>query len=343
MDTFTTAELVGIVENLKRPRSALLDRYFPNIITSDREEIKVDVIKGKRRIAPFVSPLVAGQVVERNGLRTNTFKPAYIKDKRAFDPNAPMKRVAGETIGGSLSLQERLNRHLATELEDQTQMLTRRMELMASEAIRTGKLVITGDNYPTQTVDFERDATLTPAALAGGAKWDQGTATPLRNLKAWAKLVRKASGVNPVDVIMGDDAFAEFADNAKVVSRLDNRNTTNQTLQIGQQEAEGLTFQGVVDGFNIFTYSGWYVDPADGVEKEIWPADIVGMTAPGQFGLGGERLFGAIMDPKAGYAAMPFFPKMWETDDPAATWLMMQSAPLIVPTRVDATFAIDVL
>lgn len=343
MDNFTTAELVGIVANLKRPRSALLDRYFPTVITSDREEIKVDVIKGKRRVAPFVSPLVPGQIVARNGLRTNTFVPAYIKDKRVFDANAPMKRVAGETIGGSLTPEERLNRHLATELEDQVNMLTRRLELMASEAIRTGKLVVTGENYPSQTVDFERDASLTPAALAGGARWGTGTDTPLANLVTWAKLVRKASGVNPVDVIMGDDAFSAFIENDDVLGRLDNRNITDASLQVGQQDAEGLTFHGRIDGFNIFSYSGWYVDPADDVEKEIWPADQVGMTAPGEFGLNGERHFGAIKDKKAGFAPYPYFPKMWDEDDPSVTYLMMQSAPLVAPTRVDATFSIDVL
>ena len=41
----------------------------------------------------FVSPVVAGRIVESQGFTTNTFKPAYIKDKRAFNVDRPLKRV----------------------------------------------------------------------------------------------------------------------------------------------------------------------------------------------------------------------------------------------------------
>ena len=37
--------------------------------------------------------------VESLGYTTKTFKPAYIKDKRVFDPELPLKRAVGERIG----------------------------------------------------------------------------------------------------------------------------------------------------------------------------------------------------------------------------------------------------
>jgi hypothetical protein len=53
-----------------------------------------------RRLAPFVSPKVAGRIVQEKGYSTYTFKPAYIKIKTRIDPSAKITRAAGEQIGG---------------------------------------------------------------------------------------------------------------------------------------------------------------------------------------------------------------------------------------------------
>ena len=58
-------------------------------------------------MAPFVSPLVEGKLVEQRRMQTNTFKPAYIKDKRAPDLRKPVRRMIGERIGGDMTGAER--------------------------------------------------------------------------------------------------------------------------------------------------------------------------------------------------------------------------------------------
>ncbi|MCK8543995.1 major capsid protein, partial [Yersinia ruckeri] len=83
MNIFDTNVLVQTVPNLKTSQNFLLDRFFPNVVTSDTEFVSIDVDVGQRRMAPFVSPLVQGKLVESRRLQTNTFKPPYIKDKRA--------------------------------------------------------------------------------------------------------------------------------------------------------------------------------------------------------------------------------------------------------------------
>lgn len=339
-DNFSTNTLIGVVQGLKNPPSALLDRYFGTVVQDDAEEIHFDVISDKRRIAPFVSPLVEGKIVEGQGHTVKTFKPAYIKDKRVFDSNRPFKRAIGEQIGGSLSPQERLQAHLAYELADQTNMVIRRLEVMASEAIRTGKVTVKGDGYPEVVVDFSRAAALTPAALSGGALWSATTSTPLDDLQDWHDLALKESGAAVPDVIMGLTAWKNFRKHASVEKRLDTRRGLGAELDLGAQLIEGMTYRGVIDGFNIYTYAGWYVDPATGTETPIWPADIVALTSAL---LEGVRAFGAIRDEKAGLQPHPFFPKSWITEDPAVRYLMMQSAPLVVPTRVNASVAVDVV
>ncbi|MEX1185316.1 MAG: major capsid protein [Gemmatimonadaceae bacterium] len=340
MDLFSTHTLIGVVQGLKSPPSALLDRYFGTIVQDTAEEIHFDVISTKRRIAPFVSPLVEGKIVEGLGHTVKTFQPAYIKDKRVFDSNRPFKRAIGEQIGGSLSPQERLQAHIAYELQDQTDMVTRRLEVMASEAIRTGKVTVVGDGYPEQVVDFGRAAGHTVTALSGAAMWDETTSTPLDDLQAWHDLALQESGAPVPDVIMGMTAWKWFRKHADVKDRLDVRRALGSELDLGAQLTEGMMYRGVIDGFNIFTYAGWYVDPATGSETAIWPADVVALTSAM---LEGVRAFGAIRDEEADLQALPFFPKSWLNKDPAVRYLMMQSAPLVVPTRVNASVAVDVV
>jgi hypothetical protein len=338
MNTFTTTQLVGIIQNLIRPKAGLLDRYFPTIVTFNTEEVHVDVVPGKRRVAPFVSPVVEGHIVESKGRTVNILKPAYIKPKMRFDPDRAFKRAVGEQIGGNLAPQQRFDLAISEDLEDLTEMIIRRKELMASEALRTGKVTITGEKYPTVVVDFLRAAANTVANLTTTARWPDAASKPLRNLRTWANIALKASGAYAIDAIMGVDALTEFMEHASVEKRFLQLNAGGtQALREAQMD-EGLQYFGTVDRFNIFGYGGWYVDPADGVEKEIFPAKAVCMASPA---VEGEQLQGAIRDPKAGFAPAELFPKMWDDEDPPERWLMVQSAPLVAPGRPDATVYVD--
>ena len=55
----------------------------------------------------------------------------------------------------------------------------------------------------------------------------------------------------------------------------------------------------------------------------------------------GTRAFGQIMDPAFNYAALPFAPKTWVENDPAQRVIMMQSSPIVIPSRVNAAIAIS--
>ena len=53
MDIFSTQVLAKVVERLHTPPSFLLDTFFPNVQTSDKEEIFFDVTDSKPRISPL--------------------------------------------------------------------------------------------------------------------------------------------------------------------------------------------------------------------------------------------------------------------------------------------------
>lgn len=336
-DLFSTNVMLGVVNSLLAPPQFLLDRFFPILSNDQSEEIHFDLIDKTRRLAPFVSPVVAGKIVQGQGFTTKTFKPAYTKDKRVFDANRPFKRSAGEPIGGNLSPVDRQRIIVANELIDQVDMVNRRLEVMAGEALRTGAVTVTGELYPTQNVSFGRAAGLT-VTLTGGNRWGQAGIKPLDLLQDWAQLVLQTSGAMPRDVVMTTDVWKVFRDDAQVQKRLDQFRGNSTMMQDAQLE-EGGVFMGVIDGFNVFVYSGWYVDD-NNTEQPILPAGTV-LLGGGQ--IQGVRAFGAIRDEEAGFQAVPYYPKSWVEKDPSVRYLLMQSAPLVVPTRVNASFAATVL
>lgn len=338
-DLFSTSTLSAIVADLRVPATGFAQRYFGQMKTDETEEIHFDLDNKPRRIAPFVSPLVGGKIVKSRGFQTATFKPAYVKDKRVFHPARSLKRAMGERIGGGeLSVEQRQQILLVQDLQDQLEMVERRLEWMAVQALLNGSVTITGEDYPTVLVDFGRNANNTVVKTVGN-KWSDAGINPMDDLQDWSDQMVKLTGVAMSDVVMTVDVWKVFRKNAFVKERLDRMRGTS-TAQQDAHAKEGLVYQGTVDGFNIFTYSGWYVDPATGVETAYLPAGtVIGCAGDA---VEGVRHYGAILDNDS-LRAQPYFSKSWLENDPSMRYLLMQSAPLLVPYRVNATLRATVL
>ena len=339
VDLYGTDVLVGVVNNLLGVPQFLLDRYFPTVQTETSEEIHFDLENFRRRVAPFVSPLVEGQIVASEGYTTKVFSPAYIKDKRVVDMNRPFKRAIGENFGGSMSPAERLRAHIARELADQRNMIDRRLEVMAAQTLCNGQVVIEGEKYPPVLVSFGRAVT---HSVTASPLWSDANAKVLNDLATWGAIPLQDTGTMMQDVIMPPNIWALFRENAQVKDRISIYRTLNEppSLQPGTLVQEGGTYMGTVDMWNIFVYSGWYIDPKDNTEKQVWPANKIAMLSPQ---IQGVRCFGAIRDERAGLQAMPYFPKSWVQEDPSVRFLMLQSAPLLVPYRINASVTAQVL
>ncbi len=344
MDIFDTNVLVQVVPNLLLAKNALLDKFFPGFVEAETEEISIDVDVGKRRMSPFVSPLVAGRLVEGRTVQTNTFKPAYIKDKRAPDLRRPVRRQIGERIGGGLTGEERMQANLNFELADQVDMLNRRMEWMAASAIQSGSVTVSGDGYPSTVVNFGRDASLT-VTLVGNAMWDSGNAAaqPAANINTWATQILKKSGAVPTDIVFSPTAFVWFTRDPDVknqiffdTARLANAGLNN--VNAASQVEHGLMYKGRWGNFDLWIYNDWYVDD-NNVEQRMIPDGSVFLTGQAMMG---TRAYGMILDPAFAYGALAYAPKSWLENDPAQRLILMQSAPLVIPSRVNTTLYANV-
>ncbi|HEX8693414.1 MAG TPA: major capsid protein [Longimicrobium sp.] len=349
-DTYTTRVLIGVVESREGGKLQTFFRnFFPFRVQSDREEILFDVVDKKKRLAPFVSPLVKGKIMEAWGYVTRVFKPAYLKPKGVVRPTDAIKRLAGEKLNGEMSMAERRNIHIRNHLFEQDDACDNREEVMCAEALRLGQVTVSGDGYPTQVISFGRNSAHR-IVLSGADLWSASTATPNDDLEEWAELVRdNGDGAVVTDWIMGTRAFKAYKnwlkdnepDLLKILLNAQNRGQTT-SLQMGPQAARKIVNQGTVGEFQFWTYSDTYQDE-DGVTQQVFPKEeVLGVSMDVE----GTICYGAIMDADAGesgLAVMERFPKNWKEADPSAEYVMTQSAPLAVPLRPNATVSAVVL
>lgn len=345
-DLYSTATLLGVVRVMPVESTYWLDNFFGRVMTFDTEEIMFDRVKTRRRIAPFVSPVVQGRVMKKEGFETRSFRPAYTKPKHIVDPNRVFSRMAGEAITGEMSAEQRWNAAVAENMREENDSIRRLWNWMAAMATIYGQVTVAGEDYPTQVVNFGRNAGLT-SILAGTARWGESAADPLKNIADMRTLSFKESGSPITRLTMGLDAFDNFFKDAKVQALLkDNTVSVNRTSD-SIMSAFGSTdtpfeYRGVLQGANgqgrveVFTYNEQYEDRDGNTVSIMGSNDVVG-TGPG---LQGTQCFGAIRDKRAGLRALPVFPKMWDQEDPSLTYTMSQSAPLMVPANVDNSFRI---
>jgi hypothetical protein len=335
-----TNTLLGVVRTLRAPNTYWLNLCFPSAQNFTTEYIDFDVIEGGRRVAPFVAPNVQGKVMSELGHTTKRFKPAYVKPKHVVTPDRVLKRRAGEPYTGNLSPQARADAIVADILREHNDMHVRRRELMAFSAIASGSVTVAGENYPSQTVDFGRDGAHT-VNLTGADRWNQVGGDPLADIDSWMTRLHRKAGTVATRATMGVDAYTAFIKNADVLAQLDVRRVADPAaLNLGPGNGEPAQYKGRLgNGLEIWTYADIYENDA-GTQVEIMdPRDVI-LTSPG---VEGVQCYGAILDADAGYAALDLFPKMWKNDDPSCIFLMTQSAPLMVPTRPNASLKARVL
>lgn len=330
---FQTRRMLRMLEQMKPPRTFLLDTFFPAVETSSSEHVDIDIMKGKRRLAPFVNPRHAGKVVERIGFTTRSYKPPYIKPKMEFNPANLPDRQPGTTVYDEAgSAMDRAATCLARDLREMQEMTTRREEWMASQALNGGVITVTGEGI-SDTIDFQMAANH-KVTLTSTDKWTDAASNPLADFRAWQRRCAQDSGVLPNVAVLGSDVVDAFLANDEVKDQLDTRRADIGMVDV-RQLPNGVTYLGSLfgGGLDIFGYDEWYISDADGLEYPMVPANKVFL---GSTNARTARHYGMIRDLKNGDARVRWFPKSWEEEDPSARWVMLQSAPLVVPHQIDA-------
>lgn len=341
--TYTTGTLLRVLQSIERPVLHFRDRYFRSWHQETGKRIFFDRVSGKPRIAPYVHPRIEGKIVEQRGFQTDSFEPPYVKPKHELDPEQWLKRLPGEAFLGSMSPQQRRDLTVQMILREHEEMVSVREEVQIAEALRTGVVTVVGEGFNGE-VNFQRDPDLT-VVLTGTDRWSDSTqdGQVLAQIEEWALMVREASGGFIVDeVTMAPDAWQAFLarlteDQKKML--FDSLRGSSSSVELGPTLPRKAQFKGQIGEFKFFTYDDVYQDE-DGNEQHIMPSGSVVLTGAA---LEGTRCYAAIRDKGAQYQPLRIFPKVYEVQDPSVEYVLSQSAPLMVPFRVNASLGATVL
>lgn len=346
---YSTAALLGVMREanaMQPPTSYWLDLAFPRIVTFEEEYIDFSKLSGLRKIAPLVVPTAQGRPIYSNAERVSRVKPAYVKPKDPVSASRMIQRAAGLgelNVNSNWSPQQRYNAIVADILKEHRYAIERRWEWLAAQAVLYGQVILEDEAYPRTLVDFERQGA-NSITLGAGSRWGDAGVSILKNVESWKDIVRSAPFGGPTNRLTIGSAVWEVMredDEIREMLKLDLRPYNNGVnLNLGIREGLDVEFVGTLSGTTpVYVYSDFYHDADGSVVPFMDPRDVV-LTGPN---IQGVRCFGAIQDIDAQLQAMAMFPKMWKQEDPSATFIMTQSAPLMVPVNPNASLRARVI
>jgi len=336
-DTHTLARVMD--ERIDTPSTFLLDLFFSTVQNFDTETIDFDLIKTGRKLAPFVHPDASAKPTNSGGYITKSFKPANVKLLEVVKPGRAMKRMAGERYSGDMSPVERMDAVMVDVLAAQERAVLYRLEWMAAQALRFGKVKVEGEDYPTQVVDYERHESLS-VALTGANRWGQAGVKPLDSIETWAQATQDKCGIAPGMVVLGGGAWKLARQDEDFRKVLDVRRQATGNVELGPIKPDDVTrarYVGAIGDFEFWVYQQSF-EQGDGTSERFIDDFNVIMGSPA---IEGVRAFGAIQD-VASLVPQEIFRKVYDTENPSRRNAYSESAPLVVPSRVNASFCAKV-
>ncbi len=333
---FETRELIAVANQVPAASTFLQDTFFKREETVPSENVDIVVRKGKRTLAPFVSPKIAGKVVKTSTRSARSYKPAYIKEKWVTEAVDIIGQSNNVFYAENSSIAEVVAEKIARETQEHKENIIRRIEWMASQVLTTGKVEVKGEGVE-EVIDFGFDDN--QFVVLTDNTWDKDV-DPIAMMRGWRRERVKAGGIAPDVAVFGSDAIDVFVNNKKVKEALDLRRVDRGIIN-PEILPDGATYWGYIPEIatDIYSYDEWYIDPQTGKEKEM--VDSKGVIY-GSSKTQAKRIYGAIKDLKA-LTATKFFLKSWEEEDPSARYMLLESAPLVVPVEVYAFMFAKVL
>lgn len=337
---YDTDTLLGVFRQLEPVQTFWLDLAFGGgVLTFDDEYVDFSKITETRKLAPLVVPTAQGRPIYSQAEKVFRVKPAYLKPKDAITAASMIRRKAGmgELLAAQpLSPQQRFDATLAEMARQHRDSIMRYWEKMAADAILYGSVTLEAEDYPRVVVDFERDPGHT-VILTTGNRWGDVGVSILDFIEESQNTIHMAKFGGPVNrLIVGTKAWKAMAADTQIreLLRRDLNNTSNTSLNLGLGDGTQLQYKGrLSQNLEVWVYSDYYEE--NGVMVPFMDSrDILLIGTNVQ----GVRCFGAILDKGANMQPLPIYPKMWDQEDPSATFLLTQSAPLMVPVNPNNTF-----
>ena len=325
----------------------LRDRYFANRPTFTAKKIDFDVVgRGGRKIAPFVSPLNGGKVIDREGYSTLSYEAPMLAPQRTTTAEDVMKRLPGENLYSGKSPNMRAAEILGRDLAELDEYISRREEAMCSEALFSGKITVKGDGV-NEVLNFwagaeasdKPETTLT-------TKWDATTATAetiTSDLRTIRRTMIKDGGFTPRDLICGTKVIDTILSKLTASKSLDMRRVDMGHID-PQHLPDGVTYWGYLkdSALDIYSYDEWY--KSDNGDVAMVPADKCLLATPGAKTM---LAYGACpviseTNPEIVFVEGSRVPMSWiQRSNPMGRVLQISSRPLPIIQQIHAFHVIN--
>lgn len=338
LDYTKTADLLAAYKQERPVTTFLKDRYFADGTKFATDEVLVEYKKGRRVLAPFVSPQINGKVMKRQGYTCKAFEPAMIQPKRVLTLDTLKKKGFGEAYYNQLTPAERAIQMTVDDLNELRDMIDLRKEQMAAEVFQKNSLTMnyyTDDNDLKEVKNIAYYENINPAAVSITNKWNTAAADILADIKAMCVSLQH-DGLAAREVLVGGDVAAVLTNNEKIQKLLDNRR-----YEMGNWEPEELyddvTLLGELNCYGkkvkIIEYLGSYEDETTGKDVDFIDSKSVIVTAPGC----GVTNYGAITQIDYGQADFTTYVEkevpLYEVKD-QSRGVILKSAPLLQPKNL---------
>lgn len=317
--------LAESVEILKAPNDFFGKYAFARVEEFATSTVDFDIVEQSRKVLPYVSRKVQGPHVDKQGFKTNTVTPPYLKPKFSITPRDLEKRLAGKPlyVDGGANLSAEFEDYVAKRIYDELETLVRRtIAVQQAQAATLGAVTALNEAGETEyTVDYGRDSDLDATGVAAF------TTDPSALFIARANIIAKLSGIrSALHVVLGETALASFRSHSKVQGAL-SRDWSDRGRLGNTPDNSGAIWIGVLDGINYWSVPDWYVNPVGGALTPVVGDKYALMFAEGAGAMyyGGLELF----DNRIGARGLDTFE---ENADPKGQTVQLHSAPLAVTT-----------
>lgn len=321
-------------------RTFLRDRFFSNVKTFSTERVDIDIVKGNRKMAAFVHPMVGGEIVQNEGYETKSYAPPLINTATVTTADLFLRRLPGEDIYSSRTPADRAAEKLVEDYNKLNDMTTRREEWMAAQVLTTGQLKVKGKGVD-EVIDFGFTNKIN---LEGTKQWGKSAADTLGNLREWKQKVSRNGFANADMVIMGKKASDAFMADSKVLDLMDKRRFDIGAMAPKELEG-GLTYYGHLNlpGVDIYGYDEVYMDEETGENKPLIPDNVVLMIPSNANFMRAYGLCTYLDDDKVWHTAETTrLLHAYVEHRPDRRFLELQTHPLLIPDKVDSWLVAEV-
>ena len=349
IDLFTPETMDGVIRVMPRVNTFFRDTFFNIAKPQYTEKVRVEFVKGTRKVAPFINVKDKAKVIKKIGYTSDDYKTPLVRVKDVTTIEDMLQRLPGELLQNSgITPLDRGIQLMAEQLSTFEDMIARREEWMCVQAMMEGVIPIVGEGV-NEEIDFGFTNKSTVSVL-----WDakDATPTPHADLQT-AVLACKQKGYRTPNIcIMERSAWNAFLEATKKDEYYKQHKDILDIITVRpERRDDAVTFMGRLrdPDLDIYVYDEWYVDdwtdPENPVEKPLMPKGkiLLACTTARYSMYYGLQVF---TDQSTGNFRQVVGTRAadsWIDKDPDARFITLGARPMPVPHEVDSWYVLDVL